>query len=224
MVFILLFAQSEVITDDWIPADKIVGVVDNQAICSTELHAYIDFFRPEFPPERSQRDPEFLGVALRELVNRKLASDFFKKLFVPVILPNILVLKNDMVQKRFPDTSAFHDALYRNGFTPLTLGEWIKEDYLLIWGVNRRFGIQEIETEEIEAFIDQSEDDNTRTWRSWLEHLSAENRQHMARDILLSRKIRDKLAILSQDLRKQKSVKIYIRADSTQKEPVPQKN
>ncbi|OGL46828.1 MAG: hypothetical protein A2161_10070 [Candidatus Schekmanbacteria bacterium RBG_13_48_7] len=198
---ILLGCQSS--AGDWQLVDQIVVVIGDEALCKSELNAYIEFFRPEYPPPENERDSVFMKEALDELIKRKLGIEFFKKLFVPIFLPNSLVTKQILIQERFSDEGEFDVSLRKNGFTPLTLGEWIKDDYILTLGINRRYGLIETGSMEVEEFLKDSEEKASPLWNNWLAKLPIDKREEMAADILQERKISEKLKDLSTDLMKQ---------------------
>lgn len=210
VILLILVPAGSLTGQTWVPADRIVAVVGDEAICLTELNAYIDFFMPRFPLPLNQRGRDYIADALEDLINRKLAAGYFQKLFVPIVLPRLLVLKKQIIQKRFPDKHGFETVLERNGFTSLTFGEWIKEDYLLIWGVNRRHGILEIPGEDIEQFLETSRENYDLLWINWFSKLSKKDRVDITRDILVSREIKEKLKDLAKDLRKQTRVKVFL--------------
>jgi len=193
---------------NWRPADRLIATIDSRAVCLSELHAYIDFFRPELRPGPEQVTKKILDSAREELINRQLALDFFKKLFVPIYLPELLNRKREIIQQRFMGPEEFHNRLTQTGFTALTLGEWIKEDYILTWGINRRFGYGpgDITDTEIKEFITRERMQATMLWRDWLSRLTEPLLMDTVTDLILERRMINSLSELAIDLKKQKTV------------------
>lgn len=205
---LILGVVSHVFAEEWQVADRMVAVIGNEAICESELYAYIDFFRPDVPVPGASRDAQYMTDSLNELINRKLAAVFFKKLFTPIYLPEYIDLKEKNIRLRFPDESAFQSRLKTAGFTSSTLKEWIQDDYSLLWGINRRFGAVEITSDEISSFLKSAEETNDSMWQHWLSGISPKSREDFARDILTSRKMRDRLGELYSDLHHQVAVEV----------------